>query len=74
VAASVAAVRRQRVPFAHLRRKHSRLRTVAAIAVPLKTLFGIAASWAISKFEFQGKSMLITLNDLPFYVSPVTWD
>ncbi len=44
---------------------------VAAIAVPLNTLFGIAASWAIAKFEFRGKSLLITLIDLPFSISPV---
>ncbi|MBS7705247.1 sulfate ABC transporter permease subunit CysW [Chelatococcus asaccharovorans] len=44
---------------------------VAAIAVPLNLVFGIAASWAITKFEFRGKSFLITLIDLPFSVSPV---
>jgi sulfate transport system permease protein len=44
---------------------------VAAIAVPLNLIFGVAASWAIAKFEFRGKSMLITLIDLPFAVSPV---
>jgi len=44
---------------------------VAAIAVPLNIVFGIAASWAIAKFEFRGKSTLITLIDLPFGVSPV---
>jgi len=43
----------------------------AAIAVPLNVVFGIAASWAIAKFEFAGKSMLITFIDLPFSVSPV---
>src|SRR5262245_3914315 len=43
----------------------------AAIAVPLNTLFGLAASWAIAKFEFPGKHVLITLIDLPFSVSPV---
>jgi sulfate transport system permease protein len=43
----------------------------AAIAVPLNTLFGIAAAWAITRFEFKGKSVLITLIDLPFAVSPV---
>jgi sulfate/thiosulfate transport system permease protein len=43
----------------------------AAIAVPLNLLFGIAAAWAIAKFEFRGKSLLITLIDLPFAVSPV---
>lgn len=42
-----------------------------AIAVPLNVTFGIAAAWAIAKFEFQGKSILITLIDLPFAVSPV---
>jgi sulfate transport system permease protein len=44
---------------------------VAAIAVPANLLFGIAASWAIAKFEFPGKSFLNTLIDLPFSVSPV---
>ncbi len=43
----------------------------AAIAVPFNMAFGIAASWAIAKFEFRGKSVLITLIDLPFSVSPV---
>ncbi|MGN6551862.1 MAG: sulfate ABC transporter permease subunit CysW [Pararhizobium sp.] len=45
--------------------------TVAAIAVPLNAVFGIAASWAIAKFEFKGKAVLTTLIDLPFSVSPV---
>lgn len=44
---------------------------VAAIAVPLNLVFGVAASWAIAKFDFPGKSFLITLVDLPFSVSPV---
>jgi sulfate transport system permease protein len=44
---------------------------VAAIAVPLNLVFGLAAAWAITKFEFFGKGMLITLIDLPFSVSPV---
>jgi sulfate transport system permease protein len=44
---------------------------VAAIAVPANIVFGLAASWAIAKFEFKGKSMLNTLIDLPFSVSPV---
>lgn len=43
----------------------------AAIAVPLNLVFGIAASWAIAKFEFRGKNVLLTLIDLPFSVSPV---
>jgi len=43
----------------------------AAIAVPLNLVFGIAAAWSIAKFEFKGKSILITLIDLPFAVSPV---
>jgi sulfate/thiosulfate transport system permease protein len=43
----------------------------AAIAVPLNLVFGVAASWAIAKFEFRGKSLLLTLIDLPFSVSPV---
>lgn len=42
-----------------------------AFAVPLNLVFGLAASWAIAKFEFWGKSVLITLIDLPFAVSPV---
>ncbi|WP_367273241.1 sulfate ABC transporter permease subunit CysW [Phenylobacterium sp.] len=44
---------------------------VAAIAVPLNAVFGIAAAWAISKCEFRGKSVLLTLIDLPFSISPV---
>jgi sulfate transport system permease protein len=44
---------------------------VAAIVLPLNTIFGIAAAWAISKFEFWGKSLLITLIDLPYSISPV---
>jgi sulfate transport system permease protein len=44
---------------------------VAAIAVPANLVFGIAASWAIAKFDFKGKSILITLIDIPFSVSPV---
>ncbi len=43
----------------------------AAIAVPLNLLFGVAASWAIAKFEFPGKNVLISLIDVPFSVSPV---
>ena len=43
----------------------------AGIAVPLNMVFGVAAAWAIGKFEFVGKSLLITLIDLPFSVSPV---
>jgi len=43
----------------------------AAIVVPVNTIFGICAAWAIAKFEFRGKSLLITLIDLPFAVSPV---
>jgi sulfate transport system permease protein len=43
----------------------------AGIAVPLNLVFGVAASWAIAKFNFWGKSLLITLIDLPFAVSPV---
>src|SRR5215218_4231430 len=45
--------------------------TVAAISVPLNLVFGVAAAWAIAKFDFPGKSLLITLIDLPFSVSPV---
>ncbi len=43
----------------------------AAIAVPLNLVFGVAAAWAIAKFAFPGKNVLITLIDLPFSVSPV---
>jgi len=44
---------------------------VAAIAVPLNLVFGVAASWSITKFDFPGKTLLLTLIDLPFSVSPV---
>jgi sulfate transport system permease protein len=44
---------------------------VAAIAVPLNLVFGVAAAWSIAKYEFKGKAFLITLIDLPFSVSPV---
>ena len=44
---------------------------VAAIAVPLNLVFGVSAAWAIAKFEFRGKTLLTTLIDLPFSVSPV---
>ena len=45
--------------------------TVAALAVPLNMVFGLAASWAVAKHEFRGKTLLLTLIDLPFSVSPV---
>jgi sulfate transport system permease protein len=45
--------------------------TIAAIAVPCNLIFGVAAAWAIAKFEFKGKAFLTTLIDLPFSVSPV---
>ena len=44
---------------------------VALIVVPINTIFGVAAAWAIAKFQFVGKSLLITLIDLPYSVSPV---
>src|SRR3954471_14028363 len=44
---------------------------VAAISVPCNVIFGLAASWAIAKFDFPGKSLLVTLIDLPFAISPV---
>ena len=44
---------------------------VASIAVPINLVFGVAAAWCISKFEFRGKHILLTLIDLPFAVSPV---
>ncbi|QHS11121.1 sulfate ABC transporter permease subunit CysW [Sinimarinibacterium sp. NLF-5-8] len=43
----------------------------AALAVPLNLIFGVAAAWSVAKFEFRGKSLLVTLIDLPFAVSPV---
>ena len=43
----------------------------AAVAVPLNVIFGVAAAWAVTKFRFKGKSILTTLIDLPFSVSPV---
>lgn len=43
----------------------------AVIAIPINLVFGVAAAWAIAKFDFRGKSLLITLIDLPFSVSPV---
>jgi sulfate transport system permease protein len=45
--------------------------TVALVVVPINIVFGLAAAWSIAKFEFQGKSFLITLIDLPLAVSPV---
>ncbi|MDI1258905.1 sulfate ABC transporter permease subunit CysW [Aquabacterium sp.] len=45
--------------------------TAAVIAVPLNLVFGVSAAWAIAKFDFRGKSVLLTLIDLPFSVSPV---
>ena len=45
--------------------------TTAAVVVPLNTVFGLAASWCIAKFEFRGKSFFVTLIDLPLAVSPV---
>src|SRR5205085_12143164 len=44
---------------------------VAAISVPCNVIFGLAASWTIAKFDFPGKSLIITLIDLPFAISPV---
>ncbi|MBB6340972.1 sulfate transport system permease protein [Pseudomonas fluvialis] len=45
--------------------------TAVAIAVPLNLVFGVSAAWCVSKYEFTGKSLLVTLIDLPFSVSPV---
>ena len=45
--------------------------TAAAIAVPLNLVFGVAAAWAVAKFDFRGKDVLLTLIDVPFSVSPV---
>jgi sulfate/thiosulfate transport system permease protein len=44
---------------------------IAAISVPLNAVFGVAASWAVAKFEFRGKAFLLSLIDLPFSISPV---
>src|SRR5262245_17275389 len=43
----------------------------AAIVVPANTLFGLAAAWAVTRFNFRGKAVLVTLIDVPFAVSPV---
>lgn len=45
--------------------------TVAAIAVPLNAVFGLAAAWTVTRFEFRGKALLLSLIDLPFSLSPV---
>ncbi len=45
--------------------------TAAAIAVPVNVLFGVAAAWAVTRFRFRGRSLVVTLIDLPFSVSPV---
>jgi len=45
--------------------------TVAVIAVPLNALFGLAAAWSVTKFQFRGKTLLLSLIDLPFSMSPV---
>jgi len=45
--------------------------TVAAVSVPLNTVFGVAAAWCLAKFDFKGKAVLMTLIDVPFSVSPV---
>ena len=45
--------------------------TIAAICVPVTTIFGLAAAWAITKYSFRGKSLLTTIVDLPFAVSPI---
>src|ERR1700744_6427032 len=45
--------------------------TVAGISVPLNVIFGLAASWALAKFRFRGRTILLTLIDLPFSISPV---
>ena len=59
--------------FADSDTQHAILLTllVAAIAVPANLIFGVAAAWAIAKYDFRGKALLITLIDLPFSVSPV---
>src|SRR4051812_32888800 len=43
----------------------------ALLAVPLNAIFGLAAAWAVTRFDFRGKSVLVTIIDLPFAVSPV---
>ena len=47
---------------------------IAVIVVPINTVFGVAAAWAITKFEFRGKQFLITMIDLPYSISPVISD
>ena len=47
--------------------------TVASISVPLNAVFGVAAAWAIARFEFRDKSLLVTFIDLPFSMSPVQY-
>ncbi len=44
---------------------------IAAVAVPLNAVFGVAAAWAVTKFEFRGKTLLLSLIDIPFSMSPV---
>ena len=44
---------------------------IAAISVPVNVIFGLCAAWAIAKFEFTGKAVLLTMIDLPFSISPV---
>ena len=62
------------LPHSKIRRRIAAINLtllVAAIAVPANLVFGVAAAWVIAKFEFPGKSLLVTLIDLPFAVSPV---
>lgn len=55
----------------HVRHAIALTLMTAAICVPLNLLFGVTAAWAVTKFDFKGKSLLVTLIDLPFAVSPV---
>ncbi len=64
-------LRRRAEGARRLERRSASTLLTAAIAVPLNLVFGVAAAWAIAKFEFRGKAVLITLIDLPFAVSPV---
>ena len=55
----------------HLLEERIGLLLIALIVVPINTVFGVVAAWAIAKFQFVGKSLLITLIDLPYSISPV---
>ena len=64
-------VARQGAGMGELRSRLNLLLIAAGIAVPLNSLFGVAAAWCLTKFDFRWKSLLMTLIDVPFAVSPV---